>query len=91
MIRAIIIFLLIYLLYKVVKKLFLNPGPANHTFKSDMPFNKNQPSLTDEMVQDPECQVYIPKRDAFTFAHTGTTYYFCSRECMQQFKDKQGR
>ena len=40
----------------------------------------------DEMVQDPVCGVYLPKREAVTRRGPhGETYYFCSRECREKF------
>jgi YHS domain-containing protein len=35
----------------------------------------------DEMVLDPQCQSYIPKREAIEAAGS----YFCSRECAERF------
>ena len=35
----------------------------------------------EEMVLDPQCQTYVPKRDAILQAGN----YFCSRECAQLF------
>ena len=35
----------------------------------------------EEMVLDPQCQVYVPKKDAFLQAGN----YFCSRECAKLF------
>jgi hypothetical protein len=35
----------------------------------------------EEMVLDPQCQTYVPKKDAILQAGN----YFCSRECAQLF------
>ncbi len=38
-----------------------------------------------EMVQDPACQVYLPKAQALRRAAGGEVHYFCSEACVQQF------
>lgn len=84
MIRLIILFILVYLLYKLVKELILKPGPNTHTIH-DKHFDQRR--LTDEMVQDPVCKVYVPKKDAITFSYAGKIYYCCSRECIKKLKE----
>ncbi len=44
------------------------------------------PPITDELVQDPVCKVYCPKKEAITYNWQGTTYYFCSKKCYKKFK-----
>jgi YHS domain-containing protein len=39
-----------------------------------------------EMVQDPVCESYIPKDGALTEKIQGETYFFCSSECVREFK-----
>lgn len=39
-----------------------------------------------EMVQDPVCESYIPKEGALSERIQGETYFFCSPQCMRQFK-----
>ncbi|PIE71022.1 MAG: transcriptional regulator [Deltaproteobacteria bacterium] len=39
----------------------------------------------DEMVKDPVCNVYVPKREAIREQVNGKTYYFCSPECRDAF------
>jgi len=46
------------------------------------------PPITDELVQDPVCGVYCPKRDALSLNRQGKTYYFCSDKCRQEFREK---
>ena len=50
--------------------------------------SSQQPPITDELVQDPVCGVYCPKRDALSFNWQGKTYYFCSDKCRQEFREK---
>jgi YHS domain-containing protein len=41
--------------------------------------------IDDLMVQDLNCQTYIPKRDAVLVEQGGQTYYFCSPECRDAY------
>jgi uncharacterized protein len=79
--RYLIIFALLYLCYYVVKKAIL---PALRSYKI---FKRYHTSSTDkEMVQDPQCQTYVPKETALRATIDGEAYYFCSQECVQAFK-----
>jgi YHS domain-containing protein len=40
---------------------------------------------SEELVQDPYCQTYIPKRSAIRRRLSGKNYYFCKKECMEKF------
>jgi YHS domain-containing protein len=90
-IRFLIFALLCYILYRLIKSLAL-PSPR----KSGEPFSKpgesfTQPRkvITDEMVIDPHCRVYIPKREALTAKIGGETVYFCSEECKKKYLQAQ--
>ena len=80
-IRLIIFFILVYLFTKILKSFFLSSGKKRYQFYRNGPTGNS----VDEMVQDPVCKLYIPKRDAMTSVRSGTTYYFCSRECMHKY------
>jgi len=41
--------------------------------------------VIDEMVQDPQCKMYIPRREAIEKAVDGRTYHFCSDACATKF------
>ena len=43
----------------------------------------NRRSEPEELVQDPYCQTYIPKRSAMKKKIAGRLYYFCNQECMK--------
>ena len=40
----------------------------------------------DVMIQDPVCKVYITAGSAIVEQVGGQTYYFCSKDCAQSFK-----
>lgn len=80
MIRFIIFAILSYILYRLVKSLVL-PPPA----KPDKHVSQSDRAITDEMIMDPYCHVYIPKREAITAKIAGETLYFCSEECKKKY------
>jgi len=43
-----------------------------------------------EMVQDPNCQTFIPKPEAFRQSVEGRELYFCSRRCADEYRLKSG-
>lgn len=71
-----------YLLYKVWWK-----GEGIGFFKTK---EKPHPQKAlEEMKKDPVCGTYIPENQAVTYNAGDETYYFCSQECMQQFRQLQ--
>ncbi|MEW6543865.1 MAG: YHS domain-containing protein [Nitrospirota bacterium] len=42
----------------------------------------------DQMVQDPVCRMYVPKGAAVEASIGGQTYYFCSHDCAQTFRQQ---
>lgn len=80
MIRFVIFAILCYILYRLIKSLAL-PSPR----KSGESFTQAGQVITDEMVIDPQCHVYIPKREAITAKIAGKTVYFCSKECKKKY------
>lgn len=40
----------------------------------------------DELVKDPVCETYVPRRRAIARTAGSTTYYFCSIACARKFK-----
>ena len=87
MIRFVIFALLCYILYRLIKSLALpSPRKSGEPFrKPGEPFTQSPQVITDEMVIDPHCHVYIPKREALTAKIEGGTVYFCSKECKKKY------
>jgi YHS domain-containing protein len=77
--RLIILLLLGYLLYRLVRGVF----------KSGQRITRNDKGgVIDEMVQDPVCKTYIPLRDAQRRIVGGREYFFCSKECADKFESE---
>jgi YHS domain-containing protein len=50
------------------------------------PRNLPPKEIQDEMVQDPICKIYLPKRQAVNLSGFGrTVHYFCSTQCRDTF------
>jgi uncharacterized protein len=65
---------------------------ALHLIIRDMPplrKKTGRESALEELVQDPCCQTYIPKRSALKKRISGQDYYFCTRECLKEFLRKE--
>jgi len=90
-IRFLIFAILCYILYRLIKSLALpSPRKSAEPFrKSAEPFTQPGQVITDEMVIDPHCHVYIPKREAITAKIGGKTVYFCSKECKKKYSQAQ--
>ncbi len=90
MILRILRFLLLlgigYFLYKVLWK-----GEGLGFFKSKTKKKRTHlyksPKVIEEMKKDPICGTYIPENQAIKYRRMSTTYYFCSEECKQKFKE----
>ena len=86
LIRLVFFCLLVYLFVKVLKKLFLKPGPDRGRVYTNPLFVNHNSEQVDEMVQDPVCKVYVPKKEALTAVFSGEMFYFCSKECREKFR-----
>jgi YHS domain-containing protein len=59
-----------------------------HYLIKDMPVRRkklSRESEPEELVQDPYCKTYVPKRTAVRKRVEGRDYYFCNRECLRMF------
>ena len=76
MLRFILLISLLFILYYVLHILIKDMPSLRKTIKRE-----NEP---EELVQDPYCQTYIPKRTALKKRIAGRDYYFCNRECLKR-------
>jgi YHS domain-containing protein len=77
MYRYFILAILLYILYRLIKG----------AFKKDRDISRGRADgVIDEMVQDPYCRIYIPRRQAVRRDHEGNELFFCSEECADKFE-----
>jgi YHS domain-containing protein len=79
MLRFIILIILAYLAYRVIKGILfpiktVKKGPDG--------------AVIDEMVRDPVCDTYIPRREAVSRVIGGQEYFFCSETCAKKFLEE---
>jgi uncharacterized protein len=77
MIKLLILIFLAFLLYRVVRK-YIPIDQETEQGAGDGP--------VDEMVQDPSCMTYIPRRSAQRKVVGGKEFFFCSKECAEKFE-----
>jgi uncharacterized protein len=83
--RFIIIMLLTYLAYKFLKGMFITKD-AQSPHVSGGP---EQRGKGEDLVEDPCCHTYIPQSKAIKMLVQGKTVYFCSKKCLDEFKEIQ--
>lgn len=82
MYRILLVLGLLVILYFLLRRAFR--GFKNRTWE-DRGTSLDQ----DQMVQDPVCQAFVPRRIAVVEKIGGQTYCFCSRECAAKFQNQQ--
>lgn len=63
--------------YRLFEQLRVKPGER-------FPGHEPQAEI-DEMVQDPVCGMYIPRKQAIARKIGTETHFFCSEECLNKF------
>ena len=79
MLRFLVLAILVYILYHVVKRVL------GKNKKIDRDSGRG---VIDEMVQDPFCKTYIPRRESLKRIIRGREYFFCSKECADKFESE---
>lgn len=85
--RILILVGLLYIGYRLIMKSLGKGGPTNEN--SGGSTGKTE-KITDILVEDPLCHKLVPKQQAVQLEIKGETYYFCSKECSEQFLSEKG-
>jgi len=84
LIRILIIVGLFFLIYRVLRGL-ISPAPLNR-FKGSRPdYDTENDSDPEELIRDPNCGIYLPRKQAIAALIGGRVSYFCSEECKRQY------
>jgi len=78
--RVILYILLLFILYYFLSNFLRNILRQRKTM--------NQGPEAEELVQDPYCQTYIPKRSAVKKKIAGSMLYFCNQECLKNYLER---
>ncbi|MBN2516054.1 MAG: hypothetical protein JXC33_08485 [Deltaproteobacteria bacterium] len=81
MLRLIVAIVIVYLVYRLAKAIFLPSDERQEHFPGEP-----TPIDGEDMVQDPYCNTYIPLSDAYKASIDGKICYFCSQECFEKYK-----
>ena len=73
-----ILFIILFLILYAILRILIKDIPA---WRKKL-YKETEP---EELVQDPYCQTYIPKRSAIRKRLSGKNYYFCKQECLKKF------
>ncbi len=76
--RNLVFFALIILAYVYIKKIFQG-GPS-------LTEKNKAGQITDEMVRDPACGIYVPKNNAVRKTISKQEFFFCSIDCAEKYK-----
>jgi uncharacterized protein len=79
-IRFIIFIIIIYLLYKLI-----NAVKQITPMKSEKEQFKSPSGSGEDLVEDPACHTYVPVSQAYKKEISGKDYYFCSKQCSDQY------
>jgi YHS domain-containing protein len=84
MYRLLLILALLLLLYFLVRRAF-------REFKHRHLDDRGVSGDPDQMVQDPVCHTFVPRKTAFVETVGWQTYCFCSRDCAAAFQQQLSR
>jgi len=84
--RLLIFWALLYFGYRAIKTIMF--GALTHQHREPL-HNHKQQTVIDEMVQDPICGVYFPRKDGVRAIIKGQEFLFCSKKCKDKFLEQQ--
>jgi YHS domain-containing protein len=82
MYRLLLISALLVVLYFLLRRAVLG-------FKNGNVDDRGTSVDQDQMVEDPVCHTFVPRRTAVIEEIGGQTYCFCSRQCAAAFQSRQ--
>jgi YHS domain-containing protein len=82
MYRLLLISALLVVLYFLLRQ-------AVRGFKNKDLANRGTPVDQDQMIEDPVCHTFVPRRNAVIETVSGQTYCFCSKQCAEEFQSRQ--
>lgn len=78
MIKFIFLLIIGYLFYRLLRQFF--------QVTKDISKGKFNNGVIDEMVEDPFCKTYIPRREAIKRVIGGKEILFCSEKCADKYE-----
>jgi YHS domain-containing protein len=83
LIRLLIFIVAAVVIHRAIKRWMIgHPNPK-------APVSGHAPvQVDDEMIKDPVCGSYFPKRDAVTLENNGQQVKFCSQKCRDRYIER---
>ncbi len=78
--RLLVLLAIIYLGYRALKSWMIQSGLSQQEVSGE-----TTQHIDDEMIKDPVCDVYFPKKDGVHLRKDGADYHFCSTACRDKF------
>ena len=88
MYRLFLITFLLIVLYFLVRQMFLGFRSPNRDIRGKSTEGADRQEELDEMIEDPVCHTFVPKRIAVIEEMGGREYWFCSKECAVTFRSQ---
>jgi uncharacterized protein len=85
--KFILFIILAYLLYRLLKRYFF--GPPKPPIYSRKWSQKSEEE--EEMIKDPQCGIYCPKKQMIPLMIEGTLLHFCSEQCKNSYLQRHGQ
>jgi uncharacterized protein len=82
--RIFITAFILYILYRIAKRLFLPSGKK----VKPLPSGKTNGNIGEDLVEDDFCHTYVPLSEAHRLEVEGKVFYFCSKSCLEQYQNK---
>lgn len=88
MYRLFLVIVLLIVLYFLFRKIFLGSHNRNRDVRGKSTDGADRQEELDEMIEDPVCHTFVPKRIAVIEQMGGREYWFCSKECAVTFRSQ---
>jgi YHS domain-containing protein len=87
MYRLILVSLLLTVLYYLLRQMFRGFKAPLQNDQKNSPAHRPDDEQ-DQMIQDPVCHIFVPRRIALIELIGGREYCFCSQECAGRFRNE---
>lgn len=88
MYRLFLIIFLLIVLYFLLRQMFRGFNSPTRDGRSISAGGAERDEEQDQMIEDPVCHTFVPKRIAVIEEMGGRTYCFCSKKCAVTFRSQ---
>ena len=81
--RLIIWGIALYILFRLFRYFFPSRKSQHYRFSA-----RKEERAVNDMVQDPQCGVYVSPKEAFSARVGDKVLYFCSQQCLNKYLKK---